>query len=229
MPALTEINTPGYYKWFVIVDGTYYYEVGVEKINMIHSVATVEQFNAALANAVDGDTIMVASGSYSFENEVKVNKNVTIQGSTGTIFESNRNKVAIYIEDDADVTFDNITFKEAGYHYLAGRPNWSGSLTVTNCVFADGYGIYLGEGTGELIIDHCFFDDRDCAIGGLENGKTDWERLTITNTDFTGCNEAIGFKSNGTITAQEILEDLLANNNTGVGLDQIVDWYTPAP
>ena len=70
------------------------------------------------------------------------------------------------------------------------------------------------------MVDNCFFDDRDFAIGGLEEGLADWNRVTITNTDFTGCNEAIGFKLIG-ITAQEILDDLLANGNTGVGLDQI--------
>ena len=204
------------------MDGVYYV-VRPEIVPATFEVTTVDKLNDALTKATDGDTINLAMGTYDLGNtQLSINKSLTIQGADGVILDWSTGvsgSVGIYVENAANVVFDNITFKHAAYHSLAGRPQWSGSLTVRNCTFDEGYGIFLGAGTGKLIVDRCVFDGRDIAIGGLDAGKTDWDRVTITNSSFIGCTEAIGFKTIG-INGEDIFADMQANHNV-VGLNQI--------
>ncbi|KQM36423.1 calcium-binding protein [Sphingomonas sp. Leaf10] len=127
---------------------------------LVGSYATLQ---AAVAAAQDGDTILLAAGTYT--GTVTVDKDVTIKGANAGIrgdgvrgAESNLSG-AVFVTA-AGVTFDGVHFsgagKPLGYTFDSGLTAQANGLTVTNSLF---------DGNGEVAI-------QTTQVTGLDIGRS---------------------------------------------------------
>lgn len=126
-------------------------------------VGSYTTLQAAVAAAQNGDTILLAAGTYS--GEVTVDKDVTIRGANAGIrgdatrgAESNLSG-AVFVTA-AGVTFDGVQFsgagKPGGYRFDSGLTAQANGLTVTNSLF---------DGAGEAAI-------QTTQVTGLDIGRS---------------------------------------------------------
>lgn len=147
---------------------------------------------AAVADAGDGDTILVDAGTY-LNDFVTVTASLHIVGVGGKArFEATQhipNGKAILVDRADDLTLENLQFVGAEVHDGNGagiRYEW-GTLTVRNCDFIDNEEGILGGRVpgGRVIVDASNFQHNGAGDGqthGLYIGIVD--SLTVTNTNF---------------------------------------------
>ncbi|MHC4338233.1 MAG: right-handed parallel beta-helix repeat-containing protein [Planctomycetota bacterium] len=155
---------------------------------------------AAIDAAVDGDTIIVAEGTY-YENNINSSGKSFILTSTdpndpnvvaGTVIDSDGSWTVIVLTDtpEANCVLAGLTITGAEDSIEGGGVRcWNGTLTIRNCVFSDniaedGGGIF--KDSGQLTVINCTFND-NTAEGGNGGGIYGLHsELTLINCTFKG-------------------------------------------
>ncbi len=137
-----------------------------------HSGATVHYSNGSAASvqalhnaALDGDTITLPAGTFSWTSRVTITKGVTLKGAT-TIAGSPSNPTVI----DATVILDNIPRSGSGAGIISAQLNANQSFRLTGISFRHGSSTAYGSNGAVRVtsngtqpnrsvrIDHCHFD-----------------------------------------------------------------------
>jgi len=115
------------------------------KVGSNHKVKTI---TAALLFAVNGDTLLIASGIYK-EGPIAIRKSITIVGINNPII-SGDGKYEIFLVEANNVKITGLVFREAGLNYI--KDNAAIKLNnVKNCVISSNkfennfFGIYLAK------------------------------------------------------------------------------------
>lgn len=210
------------YKFFVTVDGVYY-TVTCKSVAATFEVGSVADLTAALAEAVDGDTIVMKAGTYELSN-LSVSKGVTIQGEGNVIINAASNKNAFYMEVGAGktATLKGLNLVANGTHAVQMVAHCAGNVVIEDCQFTatgTGYGIYKNA-AGNLTVTGCKFVSLPVAIG------TDcaWSTLNITSNDFTGCTEALGLTSSSMVATLSDIQSAMTANNSNVNAGMVKSY-----
>ena len=179
--------------------------------------------NAALTAAHDGDTILVAAGTYSAAGDLglRIGKSITIASSAGaatTIIDCSSNYFA---DIEANATIRGFTFTNSNSGDLSPI-DFEVSGTVDQCVFSNnknlgGNGAAISIDGGTATVTSCTFDKNTGATITASGGN-----LTMTGSSFTNNNGQSGggggaFNVNtGTITISDTTFDHnTAGSNAG--------------
>ena len=215
-------SAPEAYKFFVTVDGVYY-TVTCKSVAATFEVGSVADLTAALAEAVDGDTIVMKAGTYELSN-LSVSKGVTIQGEGNVIINAASNKNAFYMEVGAGktATLKGLNLVANGTHAVQMVAHCAGNVVIEDCQFTatgTGYGIYKNA-AGNLTVTGCKFVSLPVAIG------TDcaWSTLNITSNDFTGCTEALGLTSSSMVATLSDIQSAMTANNSNVNAGMVKSY-----
>ena len=208
---------PEAYHFYMIVDGVYY-EITCKSVAATFEVGSVTDLTAALAKAVDGDTIVMKAGTYTLTDKVSVSKGVTIQGEGNVIINAASGANAFYMEvgTGKTATLKGLNLIADNTHAVTMVAHCAGNVVIENCQFTTdngGYGIYKNA-AGNLTVTGCKFVSLPEAIG---TGCA-WSTLNITGNDFTGCTEALGLTSANLASGETeaIIEVAMMANNTNV-------------
>lgn len=153
------------------------------------NVSNVADLKTAVGNAASGDVIILAAGNYLLDSEIDVSgKNLTFVGEGKVVLDGQKTVRVMNVHANANATVENLIIQngyvsDGGNNKGAGIRVDGGSLTVTNCKFIDNkvdYKASNGNWTGG---------------GGIHSFNA---KLTITNSEFTGCEAYQG----GAITLQ---------------------------
>jgi Putative zinc- or iron-chelating domain len=177
--------------------------------------------SAAVTAAANGDTIVVAPGTYSNASDLSImlTKSITIESSAGaatTIIDCS-SSYFVYIE--ANATIRGFTIENSNSGDLS-PVNFETSGTVDQCVFSNnsnfgGNGGAISTNGGTATVSSCTFDANSGSGAISSSGGS----VTVTNSSFTNGNAAEGggggaFNVNtGTIT----VSDTTFDHNTGGG------------
>ncbi|MCI6991349.1 MAG: InlB B-repeat-containing protein, partial [Clostridiales bacterium] len=188
-----------------VIVNTYYTDADMTTTETIGGtpVATADQLEKAIANAKDGDTIVLAN-DITITSALDVTKDITIDGNNHTLTADEC--VGLYIKDDLNyLTVKNLTLKgvlddgktagEGATGSFMGIGTYNGcfgvgKLTLTD-VTIDGfsYGLYFGKnpagGTGpfnekDVTVDADNLTIQNCYIKGAYFEK-------LTESSFTDC------------------------------------------
>ena len=210
-------SAPEAYHFYMIVDGVYY-EITCKSVAATFEVGSVADLTAALAKAVDGDTIVMKAGTYTLTDKVSVSKGVTIQGEGNVIINAASGANAFYMEvgTGKTATLKGLNLIADNTHAVTMVAHCAGNVVIENCQFTTdngGYGIYKNA-AGNLTVTGCKFVSLPVAIG---TGCA-WSTLNITGNDFTGCTEALGLTSANLASGETeaIIEVAMMANNTNV-------------
>ncbi|MBW1743728.1 MAG: right-handed parallel beta-helix repeat-containing protein [Deltaproteobacteria bacterium] len=144
----------------------------------------------AVDAASDGDTIVIASGTYN-EYDITIDKSLTIQGAgmgitivegqyMGRVF-----NIGNYTVEMSDMTIQNGKATTDGGGILQG-----GSLTLTNCVISGNEAGRFGGGigfSGVLTMTNCTVSGNKARFGGaLGLGFCGGANVTMTNCTISG-------------------------------------------
>ena len=177
-----------------LASGVWYVRTNGNDANDCLSAATpCNTIKGAIGKADSGDTIYVASGTYTnnIDNEVvSVSKNITFTGGWDATFTTQNSFSVIDGENvrrgiaaDGVVSFDRFVIKR-GYHSTndeeaGGIQNWR-DLTLSNCTVRESYGFYYTGGivnNGNLTANDCFIENNG---GGIFNSGCG--RLVLNNS-----------------------------------------------
>jgi predicted outer membrane repeat protein len=157
------------------------------------------------AAADDGDTIVIANGSYTGTSNkgitISKNINITGQSQTGTIIDAQGASYIFYIDEGYTVTISQLTLRNGNTTSSGGAIYNNGTLTINKCTFENNNApsgtAYIGDGgaiynnrTGDLtVIDSIFSGNKARWAGGaIASSGT----LTVVNSRFTGNNASHG-------------------------------------
>jgi len=146
-------------------------------------------------NATDGDTVIIADGTYAGENNtyIDITKNMTITGQSqaNTIIDGEGVNWIFSVDTPGlNVTFSNLTIKNAYINWDNGAAIWSegSTVTVSQCTFIDnnangngGGAIYSGY--GNLTVDDSTFISNNAMYGAAINNIGGY--LTVRGCNFT--------------------------------------------
>jgi parallel beta-helix repeat protein/predicted outer membrane repeat protein len=156
---------------------------------------------AAIDAAVDGDTILVAPGTYTGDGNrdlLIINKSIVLKSETGpqaTIIDCQggwlnyHGGISIYSDTSGGVVVDGFTIRNAyregeGQFYTAGIYLSNSNSTIRNCILEDNkwHGIYCIN--SEPVIENCVFRGN---VGSLGGGiYSDYANPQIRNCLFDG-------------------------------------------
>ena len=214
---------PENYHFYMIVDGVYY-EITCKSVAATFEVGSVADLTAALAKAVDGDTIVMKAGTYTLTDKVSVSKGVTIQGEGNVIINAASGANAFYMEvgTGKTATLKGLNLVANGTHAVQMVAHCAGNVVIENCQFtatSTGYGIYKNA-AGNLTVTGCKFVSLPVAIG------TDcaWSTLNITSNDFTGCTEALGLTSSSMAATLSDIQSAMTANNSNVNAGMVKSY-----
>ena len=165
----------------------------------------------ALKVVKENGQIILAIGQYQ-ENNITINKSVTINGQNAEIINTQ------LIIDNKSVEITDLTFKQGDYEQ-GGTINNKGSLSLENCQFQDNHAVLGGAiyNIGTLNINKCIFnnnaaDKTNESYGGAIFNKIG--KIKITNSKFTN-NKAIkeGGAINNNLKSDLTLKDTVFINN----------------
>ena len=185
--------------------------------------------NEAINSANDGDTIYIASGTYTDSNNINLNINKSLSlikwGAENPIFDA-QSYSAIFNVDVTSLNIIGLTFKN-------GMSNYGGAIYFTkkisglnliNCSFMNnsaenGGAIYFTEEISDLNLINCSFINNNAYSGGAIYFN-DTVNNMIINSNFAdniafGCGGAIYFMkmvSNSTIEG-DYLRNIITNEN----------------
>lgn len=172
---------------------------------------------AALAQARDGDTILVADGEYR-EPEITVTKRVVIQGVGAPVFHGGDHQVLTILADS--VTVRGLTIRDmtplASEDRAAIRVTGSrGCLIEGNTLINTFFGIYLAKTTGCVVRDNRITGNgtREALSGNAIHSWTG-DRLTVTGNIMKGHRDGIYFE----FTTNALVTDNSADGNLRYGL-----------
>jgi len=180
--------------------GTTWFSNEVEvKEPTTHTVTTVEELQAKINQANNGDIIAVAEGVYNLDKSLVINKTITIQSQgnakTQLVFSGEANTPLFSLQSKGKLTINNIKLKgnASNYAFASLKENMSNhfGLTVSNSEISD-FGYVLKaykESFAELItfentsISNC---ENGIELSEETNDKGDYntEYLTINNCKF---------------------------------------------
>lgn len=157
------------------------------------TAATLQATPANLANvfgsASPGDTIELASGSYTFDGGTKTGM-VTLRPASGA-----KVTMSVHFGPAAFITLDHMTISDLG---IEGHTH---DIAITNNVFTGQANLNMaGNANANILIDHNNFDGitvcKDCAEGRLEVGQYPLGNapvgVTISNNHFGGAGQSDG-------------------------------------
>ena len=133
---------------------------------------------AAVTAAANGDTIEIAAVNYVGASAVAVvNKSLTLRGVGGRpVLDAGGyaipNGKAIFVTSGADITVENLEFKNAAVpnHNGAGIRPEGAKLAVRSCYFHDNEnGIQGGAPGSEILVESCEFDHNGFGDGQSHN------------------------------------------------------------
>lgn len=148
------------------------------------------------AAADDGDTIVIANGTYtgSSNRGITISKNINITGQSqaGTIIDAQGADYIFYIDEGYSVTISQLTLRNGNTTSSGGAIYNNGTLTINKCTFenntAPSTTDYIGDGgaiysKGDLtVIDSIFSGNKARWAGGaIASSGT----LTVVNSTFT--------------------------------------------
>lgn len=119
--------------------------------------------------------VVELNGTYTIQETVNINKNITLNGNNDTVFEGS----TPIVSTSMNTTFKNILFK----NFQGGVVKTNGKTTFINCIFT-GNRASLGGAldlTGTSTLINCIFKDNFAYHGGAISNNGD---LTITNCSF---------------------------------------------
>lgn len=149
------------------------------------------------AAADDGDTIIIANGTYTGTSNrgitISKNINITGQSQSGTIIDAQGANYIFYIGEGYTVTISQLTLQNGNTTSSGGAIYNNGTLTINKCTFenntAPSTTAYIGDGgaiysKGDLtVIDSIFSGNKARWAGGaIASSGT----LTVVNSRFTG-------------------------------------------
>ncbi|GEM_PF-1711866 len=184
-----------------------------------------------LGQAVDGDTLYLASGTYT-EHDIVINKSVTIQGLNGaanTILDAGQAGRVLALPLGVTVTLDGLTIQN-GLGALGGFGGGiynNGTLTVQNCILNGNAGPISGGGIyndGTLAVINSMLSGNTATMfgGGLYNAGV----MTVTNSTLSGNFAGLGGGINnhdGTLT---VLNSIISGNTSTRqgGIFSVNEW-----
>ncbi len=166
------------------------------------AVGSAEALKDAIADANDGDTIVLTKDIELTASARTINKNITFDAQGNTI-----SGVPMYIGSENNVTvknavFDNAKGSKESCVYVNGA---TGAYVFENCVFENtNWDVIQMTGDiegAELVVNNCTFADaaqRYIHVEALKNGQPNYNtnvKVTITNNTFgknPAGNDAIG-------------------------------------
>jgi len=150
----------------------------------------------------ENGTVYIANGNYAGtdNNEIVINKNMTITGQsqTGTIINGSNTSCIFRISENVTVTLKNLTFvngRATGILPVTGGAiSNNGTLTVVNCNFTDNYAYNYGGAihnsqSGTLTVNNSIFTSNYAGNGGA---ISNWGTLILDNSTFN-INNVINF------------------------------------
>jgi hypothetical protein len=183
----------------------------------------------ALRKAIPGDTIYVASGTYTlmrYEDIAQIDKDITLSGGWDSVFTQHTGTSTldgynyfetIIVRSGIAAVIENVTIQN-GYsvtrHYGGGVIN-DGTLTLRNSVLTSNYGYDGGGGiynTGNLSLDHVTFNSNQALWGA---GGAVYNTGTMTGSSIAFDNNKGGaIRNTGTATLTDVTA---TQNNSGFG------------
>ena len=179
-------------------------------------------------------TVYMDAGTYdknintaSKDNNISIDRNVTIQGSgkDKTFIDGNSLYRIFYIAGNLQVTLKDLTIQNAGFNFNSESGAITlktGTLNIINCNFinnkAEGVGGAIAS-SGTLTVNNCLFENNQATTaGGVIFNYNDYGgTLTVTDSTFTGNSAPVG----GGIFTYPATVKLVGNNfvnNDGSGI-----------
>jgi len=191
--------------------------IAVKVIDKVHNIDANRYYptiTLAIDDAIDGDTIEVAAGTY-LESEMHIDKSLTIQGAgrSDTIVDVDGKTEGFYIDTD-NVTIKDLTVKNAGLDNIVFSFVTVSNATIDNIASLDSEfaGLKVHNSTiTNLVINNCLFSGN--ATHGMRVSETGGgvDGMTITNSHFDG-NNGTGVSFYGSVT-DALIENSTFNDN----------------
>lgn len=164
---------------------------------------------AAINAAVDGDTVLVAPGTY-FENIDFYGKYITVKSEAGP-------EITVIDGDNADSVVKFIS-GEGPASVLDGFTISNGRSGFDTMGFGNGGGIWIRYSSPH-IMNNAIINNKACEGAGIsvDFGSPVIQKNTITNNAQAGCSGGIGGSgiSVGGAAATQILDNIISDNVTG--------------
>jgi hypothetical protein len=187
------VRTPGAILCTLLLSGFLALRCGATVYHSNGSVASVQALHNA---ALDGDTITIPAGTFSWTSRLNITKGITLQGAT-TITGAGTGNPRI---TDATIIKDNTPRRGSGVSGIIwAEMRSSQSFRLTGVTFAPGSSTQMPPGSAaiqltshdsapctKVRIDHCHFaslyQGKMIAIGGWVYGVADHNVITCRNT-----------------------------------------------
>ena len=191
--------------------------------------------NGAIGKAVSGDTINVATGTYtgSSGEVVLINKNVTLSGGWDTTFTTQSGTTIIdgqgamrgvTVPLGITATVDTLTVQNGFHDSQGGGIRNNGTLTITNSIIKNNISQWMGGGIftyGTLTISNTTISGNSAGQighsgGGGGGGIQNYSGTTTLNNSTVSGNTLLGFFDGSGISnvATLILNNSTVSNNT---------------
>ena len=203
----------------------------VPQDNIVYNTRSGAEYSgiqAAVDSASEDDNIVIGAGNYEGFN---LNKGLTIEGCGDVTIDASFTAVGalrpmgIYVETNASVTIENVTFDGNSEEYTNGiltSVSYSPTLHISDSEFKNlqGAGVYLNQGA-KINVTGSTFKDVAAGIGT----DTAAANLSISGNDFTGLEEAVGFTAPRDTKANFIaLKAGIIANNTGATEENVTAY-----
>jgi poly(beta-D-mannuronate) lyase len=176
---------------------TWYSNEVEEKEPVIHNVSNVEELQAKINEASNGDIIALPEGTYTLNKSIRINKTITIQSEAKAqvVYSGAANTPLFSLQPYGKLTINNIILKgnNSNYAFASLKKNMSNhfGLTVSGSEISDFN--YVLKAYKESFAERITFENT--SISNCENGlelseekndKGDYntEYLTINNCNF---------------------------------------------
>jgi poly(beta-D-mannuronate) lyase len=208
--------------------GTSWYSNVVEpKDPITHSITTVEELQAKINEATNGDIIALADGTYTLNESLEINKTITIQseGKAQVVYSGAASTPLFSLQPYGKLTVNNIILKgnNSNYAFASLKQNMSNhfGLTVSGSEISDFN--YVLKAYKESFAERITFENT--LISNCENGielseeinaKGDYntEYLTINNCNFNNVKANVVDYYRGGYDESTIGGNLLVTNST---------------
>lgn len=175
--------------------------------------------------ASDGDIIHLEGHNYTLENQIKINKPITIIGMDGTVLEGKGINVS-----SNDVTIKNIKFVS---NYSVAIAIYGANCSVSCCNFIGVVGGGIRWNGTDGAVSNCSF--LHCSYAGRHGGAIDWQGANgvVSDCSFSNCYNAqlwdtagaIGWNgANGTVSNCSFLNNYAYDSEDSVHIGGAIYW-----